>query len=196
MANYAKDRAFTDFIHQNLALPQIYTPLHWEPIALDAHHAKYIDMMQGIDYVFQHAGHIKTVQERFRESKYERYADFTIRYRRDRNPHAERHKSEYYKMKADFFTYGITNCSKHELNKCTDFLKYAVVDLRMVYARIDSGDIIICNNKLHTCRIVHNKIECPINHNKDGSSSFFPIEIAMLVQLWGHELVITQKGFI
>jgi hypothetical protein len=196
MANYISDRAFTDHIHNNVAIPVIYNPINWTQVNLDPDDAVHIDMFQGIDYVFNHNGTTKTVQERFRERKYQQYSDFTIRYRRDGNMHSDRHQSEYYKMKADYFTYGITNCLKDDLSQCSDFLKYAIIDLRIVYSKIDAGDILIRDNGRNTCRIIDNKIECPVKFNTDGSSSFFPIEISFLIDLWGNDIIIAQKGFI
>jgi len=197
MAYYIKDRAFTDYIHRNLALSIIYTPINWTQVDLDNDYAEEIDMQQGIDYIFRDEnGNLKTVQERFREVKYQKYSDFTIRYRRDGNIHQDRHQSEYYKMKADYFTYGITNCYKTNLDRCTDFIKYAIIDLKKVYEKIDTGDIIIKDNGNNTCTLENNKIICPVKYNRDGSSSFFPIEISFLVQFWGEEIIVLQKGFI
>jgi len=197
MAHYSDDRAFTDHIHNNVAIPRIYNPIDWTQLILDAAEAERLDVHRGIDYIFEHDGEIKTVQERFRESTYQQYSDFTIRYRRDNNVHSERHESEYYKMKAEYITYGITNCLKNNTSKCTDFIKYAIVDLNKVYEHIDNELIIIRDNGRRTCRIINDKIiECPIIPNKDGSSSFFPIEISFLVKLWGDDMIIAQKGFI
>jgi len=197
MAPYIDDRAYTNYIHENVALPKIYSLINWQKVNLEQAYAEEIDMQQGIDYIFKDTnGQLKTVQERFRESKYQQYSDFTIRYRRDGNLHSSRRESEYYKMKADCFTYGITNCLKFNINQCTDFIKYAVIDLRKVYEKIDNGSIIIRDNKKNTCEIIDNNIICPVKYNHDGSSSFFPIEIAYLVKLWGNEIIIAQKGFL
>ncbi len=195
MANYTSDRAFTDMVHNNIALPKIYAPLNWQPYQLSAEKASEIDMFKGIDYVFTNDG-FRTVQERFREKKYQQYTDFTIRYRRDQNPLSERHPSEYYKMKAAYFVYGITNCLKEDITPCTDFIKYAVIDLKKVYEKLDNGDILIRDNGKNFCEIVDGKIICPVKYNKDGSSSFFPIEISFLVKLWGNDMLVAQKGFI
>ena len=195
MATYSSDRAFTDMVHTTLALPKIYAPLHWQPYILNAAKAVEIDMFKGIDYVFINDG-FKTVQERFRESKYQQYTDFTIRYRRDQNPLVERHLSEYYKMKAAYFVYGITNCLKDNFTACTDFIKYAVIDLQKVYEKLDDGSILIQDNGKHFCQIIDGKMVCPVKYNPDGSSSFFPIEISFLVKLWGADMLIAQKGFL
>lgn len=197
MAIYSDDRAYTNYIHTHVALPKIYNLIYWVQVCLDHKIAEEIDMQQGIDYVFKdRSGATKTVQERFRESKYQKYSDFTIRYRRDGNIHSDRRESEYFKMKADYFTYGITNGSKLKLTECTDFIKFAIIDLRKVYEKIDCGLILIRDNKKNTCFIGNGKIICPIKYNKDGSSSFFPIDISYLVRLWGSEIIIFQKGFI
>ncbi len=196
MANYSNDKAFTDYVHNNIALSKIYQPINWLPFKLDEQKAKEIDMFKGIDYVFTCNGNYKTVQERFRESKYQQYTDFTIRYRRDGNMNAERRESEYYKMKADYFVYGITNCLKENITQCKDFIKYAIIDLKTVYAKIDNGDIIIKDNRQNKCSLNGSVIECPVKYNIDGSSSFFPIEISMLVKLWGNQIIVAQKGFI
>ncbi len=88
MAPYIDDKKFTDYIHEHIAIPKIYQPLKWQKTNLDKEKEKEFDMQQGIDYVFKDtAGNLIKVQERFRESKYEEYSDFTIRYRRDRNSH-------------------------------------------------------------------------------------------------------------
>ncbi|WP_179345152.1 hypothetical protein [Winogradskyella ursingii] len=197
MTKYNKDRAFTDYVHKNLAVPLIYNSLQWTEVQLKRDYAKYIDMMDGIDYVFRNGDSIMSVQERFREEKYKSFADFTIRYRRDQNKIEDRHESEYYKMKAHYFTYGIINSSKKNVVESSDFIKYAIIDLKKVYKKIDSGDIFISDNNKNRCEIINNsKIECPVKYNPDGSSSFFPIDISYLVKLWGNDMVIAQKGFL
>jgi hypothetical protein len=197
MSKYSKDRAFTDYVHQNLALPLIYEPLNWNEVQLRKDYAKYIDMMDGIDYVFRNGDKIMSVQERFREKQYQSFNDFTIRYRRDSNKVEERHESEYYKMKAHYFTYGIINSSKEKIDRSTTFLKYAIIDLRKVYDKLDSRDIFISDNNQNKCKIIDgNRIECPVKYNSDGSSSFFPIDISFLVKLWGDEMLVTQQGFL
>ncbi|WP_179338510.1 hypothetical protein [Winogradskyella ludwigii] len=197
MSSYKNDRAFTDYVHKNIALPNIYAPIQWQEVKLKKEYAKHIDMMDGIDYVFRTENAIKSVQERFREEKYKVFTDFTIRYRRDENKHEERHESEYFKMKAHYFTYGILDSSKKEINNASKFLKYAIIDLKKVYDKLDSGYIFISDNGKNKCQIVDgNRIECPVKYNTDGSSSFFPIDITYLVKLWGDDMLIAQKGFL
>ncbi len=197
MSKYKNDRAFTDYVHKNLARPLIYKTLQWTEVQLRKDYANYLDMMDGIDYVFRNGDNILSVQERFREEKYKDFSDFTIRYRRDKNKVEERHESEYYKMKAHYFTYGIIDSSKNDVKNASGFVKYAIIDLKKVYEKLDSNAIFISDNKKNKCEIVDgNRIECPVKYNKDGSSSFFPIDISYLVKLWGEEMIVTQKGFL
>ncbi len=197
MSKYNNDRAFTDYVHKNLALPLIYKPLNWTEVQLRKDYAKYIDMMDGIDFVFRFGNSIMSVQERFREEHYKDFSDFTIRYRRDENSVTERHESEYYKMKAHYFTYGIIDSSKNDVKNASGFIKYAIIDLKKVYEKLDSNAIFISDNGKNVCEIVEgNRIECPVKYNSDGSSSFFPIDISFLTQLWGERMIIAQKGFL
>lgn len=193
---YSTDRAFTNYIHKYIATPIIYDPLKWEKVQLKPDYAKHIDMLNGIDYVFRKGDEIKTVQERFRDVSYKNYNDFTIRYRRDTNKNNDRKESEYYKLKAHYFVYGIIDASKTDVKSAKDFIKYAIIDLKKVYDKLDSNAIYIKDNGENKCRIIDNKIECPVQYNKDGSSSFFPIDISYLVELWGEDMLITQKGFL
>lgn len=195
--SYSPDRAFTDFIHQQLALPIIYERLGWKPIMLPTQQAISMDMDHGIDYVFeQPSGKIVAVQERFREVKYKDFADFTIRYRRDTNKILQRQESEYYKMKSDFFVYGITNGWKKNIEGITNFEKYAVINMAGVYRKIEEGFIQIQDNGRNHCSLTGNNIICPVKYNQDGSSSFFPVDIRYLARLWGTDLIVAQKGFL
>jgi hypothetical protein len=153
--------------------------------------------MDGIDYVFRINNSVMSVQERFREEQYKAYSDFTIRYRRDENKIENRHESEYYKMKAHYFTYGIIDSSKSDVKNASEFIKYAIIDLKKVYEKLDAGAIYISDNNENRCKIVDgNRIECPIKYNSDGSSSFFPIDITYLVRIWGEDMLVAQKGFL
>lgn len=196
MSNYITDRKFTDYVHRNIALPTVYSLLGWKEAKVDKDWLRRLDMNQGIDYVLEKDGELMTVQERFREIKYQQYTDFTIRYRRDGNYHKERVKSEFYKIDAHYFTYGITNCNKHDLSICSQFVKVAIIDLEKVFDKIDNGDIIVKNNGKRTCYIDNGKLICPIIPNHDDSSSFVPLDIPMLTKLWGSDVLIYNKGFL
>lgn len=80
--------------------------------------------------------------------------------------------------------------------ECTDFVKFAVIDLNNVSDNIKNNQIIIEDNGHKTCEIREGKLICPVKYNRDGSSTFVPIYIANLVKLWGNELIISQKGFV
>lgn len=195
MSNYIIDRQYTDYIHENVAIPMVYEKLGWKELHVDKKQLEGLDIDYGTDYIFTKNGLLMTVQERFRESKYKNYTDFTIRYRRDYNKHEERKESEYYKMKAQYFTYGITNCLKEDLSICSNFLKVAVIDLHKIYDKIDSGDIVIRNDGSKLCSIENNQLICPVIPNRDGSSSFIPFDIPSLVKLFGKDVVLYSKGF-
>lgn len=196
MSNYQSDRMFTNFVHEHIAIPNIYDPIHWKKVPMDHSRDQRLDMTYGIDYVFEVEGEFKTVQERFRERKYAHYSDFTIRYRRDDHPDASRRHSEFYKMKAQYFTYGILDCDKAEVHAGATFLKYALIDLKMVYKKIDDKQILIVDNKRNRCEKKDGQMLCPVQFNRDRSSSFFPIDIRLLNELWGGETIIIQKGFL
>ncbi len=193
---YQSDQSFSDDIHWRLAMTQIYEPLGWSAVRMKPEQARLLDISEGIDYVFlNETGQITTVQERFREAKYQTYNDFTIRYRRDQSPNESRHESEFYKIKADYFVYGIADGNK-TISPAKDFIKFAVIDLKFIQTKIDTGHIQIRGDlRQKTCRIENNRLLCPINQNFDGSSNFFPIDIQLLAQLWGNEPILFQKGF-
>ncbi|MDB9782487.1 hypothetical protein OAB88_05230 [Winogradskyella sp.] len=61
MSKYQKDRDFTDYVHAKLAVPLIYKDLNWKEVKLKKDYAKYIDMTDGIDYIFRNGDSIMTV---------------------------------------------------------------------------------------------------------------------------------------
>lgn len=200
MAMYANDRNFTDYVHQHLALPRIYAPLGWAQKNVEAQHLQTIDMHEGIDYVFadQNKREI-AVQERFRDNFYQNYNDCTLRYRRDSNPDASRHASEFFKIKADYLVYGITNGSKFldKRHTLTDFLKYVVVDLKILYHQINLGLIVPSRNGKNFSKIENGKMIVPIKDNRDDSSSFVAFDIQQLHQLFGNQhIIVAQKGYL
>jgi hypothetical protein len=194
---YASDRTFTDYVHHHLAVPLIYQPLGWAPVSVPSQEAIALDIGYGIDYIFEDGnGQRKNIQERFREAKYRTYTDFTIRYRRDGNRYADRRASEFYKMKAGWFVYGITNGSKAHPEELTGFEKYAVVDLEKVYRKMEQGWVVIRDNRQQICTVEEGRLICPIKYNQDGSSSFFPVDIGLLARLWPGEMLLAQYGFV
>ena len=135
------------------------------------------------------------MQERFREAKYSHYNDFTLRYRRDYNRHDSRKESEFYKIKANYHVYGIIDTSKNNYQNATNFIKFVVIDLKKIFNLISEKKIIIENRKDIRCIIEKNSLICPVNHNRDGSSSFVPFDILLLHKLFEDELFILQKGY-
>lgn len=193
---YGFDRKFTDTVHKNLTSKIIYPKLNWEEQDIDEAERERIDMEDGVDYVFtdNSSGETVNVQERFREEKYRVYTDFTIRYEREFNRHADRKFSEFYKIIADYMVYGTINSTKKEVEKATGFIKYGVIDLRIIKRLLDSGEIIIDRSVKYKCVNINGKIHCPVNYNGDGSSSFIPIDIVLLKDLHP-EAIVMQQGF-
>ncbi len=185
MSNYSSDRKFTDYIHKNLARRYIYPSLGWEEVTLVGECAEFCDMNVGIDYFFKNTkNQIITVQERFRESRYSIYDDFTLRYRREHNTHQDRIKSEFYKIKAQYMVYGIANCKKENWESCTSLLKYAVIDLDMVKRLIKEEKIIIDGEMGGYISTLENGvIRVPVVSNRDMSSSFLPINVRDLREI-------------
>ena len=196
---YNFDRNFTNFVHDNLAINQIYRPIGWLPQTLNTKMTTNVDMNNGVDYflIDTNSNRIVTVQERFREVKYKNYNDFTIRFEREYNPHEERRLSEYYKLNAYYFVYGIIDADKFNVSENSQFLKYAIIDLNILKEIMDEG-LIVINRELKslTCKIINGVINCPVNYNRDGSSSFFPIDIKMLADLFPNSgVIVCKKGF-
>ncbi|WP_115461897.1 hypothetical protein [Winogradskyella aurantiaca] len=197
MSRFKSDKAFTDYVHTHIAGSKIYEPMGWKQVNFNDSYGLHIDKSDGIDYVFLKEDQLITVQERFREARYKTYTDFTIRYRRDHHKEETHHQSEFYKLKAQYFVYGIVNGQKNDLSSNSGFLKYAVIDLKQFYEKIDKGDIRITDQNLMHSRIVEDGIiECPVIANRDRSSSFVPIDIVQLLDLFQDEVVISQQGFI
>ncbi len=195
--NYKEDRGFTDFIHKKIAISKIYDVLGWSEYDVGEVESVRADLFEGIDYHFQdEEGNIITTQERFRDSYYQQYNDFTIRFEREYNPHEERRQSEFYKINADYFVYGITNGSKFRKNEITDYIKFAVVDLHVVRQLIEDGRIYINRAFRGVCRMVGDVMHCPVNYNHDDSSSFFPVDVQLLLDYFSeYNPVLFQKGF-
>lgn len=200
--SYPNDRGFTEYVHEKIAMEKIYKQLGWTKLKLDEEEKNKLDIEKGIDRIFQtKEGDIVTVQERFRTENYKNYNDFTIRYTRENNPNDNRKKSEFFKIEADYFVYGITNCKDNSDRKCKDFIKFIVLDYRIIKEMIDDGKIMISENlEKNTSEIQNGIIKVPIKTNWDGSSEFIPIQIDHLKK--SSELckkyknvIVLQKGF-
>lgn len=195
MSKYEEDRRFTNFIHEKIALKNIYQRLNWKIKENDSN-SEFLDVHKGIDYFFYNKNHeIISVQERFRDKKYSSFNDVTIRYRRDYNLDSSRIKSEFYKMEADYHVYGIVNVDKNFYQDASNFIKFAVIDLNKIYEKIENKEIIIGGINGYKCIIKDSKLICPIIKNKDFSSSFFPIDVIFLHNLFKYDCIVIQKGY-
>ena len=144
--SYHQDRTFTDFVHRQIALPDVYQSLGWEPVRLSHSEKEELDIQHGIDRVFsQPDGRLVTIQERFRIARYAKYQDVTFRYRRDRHQHSARRYSEFYKIKADYLLYGILDKDTKVLEQLegATFQKIALLQLDLLWQKLDSGEAII-----------------------------------------------------
>lgn len=158
-----------------------------------------IDTQNAVDYVAIDKNRLKTIkiQERFREQKYSNYTDFTIRYKRDYNKHEERKLSEFFKLDADYFVYGIIDADKYRVEEATKFLKYCVIDVNKLKELIDS-ELIVVDEKsgMKRCFVREDKMICPVIQNHDYSSSFIPVDILLLSTLFEDEnVIVLQEGF-
>lgn len=197
---YSSDRSFSDIVHDSLALNLIYPKLNWEIQDLNAKILENIDLTNAVDYVAIDKNNMKiiTIQERFREVRYSNYNDFTIRYKREFNQHEERKLSEYFKLDVDYFVYGIIDRNKHDVLKAKKFIKFCIININEFKNLIDQGKIKILENTNKKRCYVDNKILiCPVIQNYDFSSSFFPVDIVLLMGLFKTEnVVLFQEGFL
>jgi hypothetical protein len=195
---YSDDRSFTDFVHTQLAVPQVYQYLGWKEKKVDSKTLLSLDLHEGVDYIFENQYNKEIlVQERFRDEYYKNYQDCTLRYRRDANVDSSRHQSEFYKVKADYLVYGITNGSKfpEKRHTLTHFLKIVVLDLKILFHNFDKG-LITPKYGYKSSNIVDGKMIAPIIDNHDDSSSFVAFDVSQLHQLFGKKgIILFQKGF-
>lgn len=190
---YDYDRAFTNYIHKKFAVPIIYKALNWAPQTLNEYLQEIVDLNNGIDYfaIDLNRKSIVTIQERFREERYAGFNDITIRYEREFNDSPDRILSEFYKTKADYLMYGVVDAPKYDIERATGFVKYVILDLRILKKLFKNGQIIIDKDlKTYHCIEKNGKIVCPVNYNRDQSSSFIPIDIKLLKKLFFYTRVV------
>lgn len=194
---YDSDRAFTDKVHEGLAKDKIYSVLGWTQANYSM--LEHVDVQRGIDYMLiEQNGEllVHTVQERFRESKYASYGDFTLRYTRMQNQHENRRLSEFFKIEAEYMVYGIINQMKSEVDKADDFIKFAVIDMNRFLEKVDAGLIYVDVNHRSNSSIIDGRLVGGYNENRDRSSEFVAFNIDQLIRLFGEEMVLLQKGFV
>ena len=194
---YRQDRTFTDFVHQQIALPNVYQPLGWEPVRLSHAEKEELDMQHGIDRVFsQSDGKLVTVQERFRIARYANYQDVTFRYRRDQHQNSAQRYSEFYKIKANYLLYGILDKDTKVLEQLegATFQKIALLRLDLLWQKLATGEAVIDETTTGRSQWKDGKMIIPVNHNRDGSSSFIAWDIPTIVRQWP-SIVLWQQGF-
>ena len=198
MSKYQSDRVFTDYVFNNLAKEMIYPELNWKEIKIDEKKLEELDINNGIDTIIENENNETFgVQYRFRDKFYSSYNDFTLRYKREYNKNKERVMSEFFKIKAKYFLYGISNGKKYEdkLDTNTAFLKWAIIDLDKLLNAIDNGLIVIDEGMRDiTCQLKNGIMLCPINNNRDNSSSFVPFDIPILNKI-SNDIVVASSGF-
>lgn len=204
MSNYQSDRNFTDYVFNKLAKPIIYTEMNWSEYSVDKDFLEKVDLERGIDgYIRLPNDGVSTVQYRFRDSFYKDYNDVTLRYEREHNSNPNRRKSEFFKIEAEFLIYGITNGRKFsdKITTNTKFEKWAIIDINQLKKAIDDKKILIDPNlKSIQCELRNEIMICPVNQNKDNSSSFVPFSIPILKKVASNIIKISygfdedQKG--
>lgn len=202
-SNYQSDQAFTDFVHDKLAVPIIYHEMGWKPTTTEDSYQDKRDKKDGIDYQAEdHQGMKVTIQERFRDAFYAKYNDFTIRYTREHSLRPGEQKSEFFKIDATYFVYGITNGSKFNNNTVTDFIKYIVFDVNQLKNLFRVGTIRVPDRFQRFSEIKEvdgkNVLYTAKNSNPDRSSEFIAIDPQKLKEVLGDSIshvVIMQKGF-
>ncbi len=199
MNDYNSDRGFTDFIHNKLALKIIYAKMDWlvqDNDVLNDRLRTNIDMNNAVDYIAVDSNRqVIIIQERFRDEYYKNYNDFTIRYMRPENQHEERRLSEYFKLDANYFIYGITDTSKFKYKNASKFLKYAILNLRILKENIAKG-IVVIDESLggKSCKEENGVMRCPIIANTDHSSNFVPFDIIILSRI-APDVIVYQEGY-
>ncbi|MFS0982430.1 hypothetical protein [Enterococcus casseliflavus] len=206
MSNYNSDRSFTDYVHVNLAVPIIYSKLEWNCLPLHTDYTNQRDMQDGIDYqATDEHGFKITIQERFRDAFYADRNDFTMRYTRENSLRENEQKSEFFKIDATYFIYGITNGKKFAdaRHTLTGIIRYVVVDVNELKNLFRKGIIKVPNGIQYSSRIVNDENGRQVLYtaklaNRDGSSEFIAIDPAQLRQILGQNIsnvIIDQIGF-
>lgn len=120
---------YTEKIHNQIAVPRFYNKRGF--INVKSEVGTYADLQEGIDYTAVIGENHVTIQERFRRYQYRNFGDITFRY----DSKVGNSIREYFKIKADFFLYGIAN-------KTEDDFEWAVlVCVPELIEAIESGKI-------------------------------------------------------
>lgn len=196
MSDYSSNRSFTDYVHNTHALSEVYKFLQWQPCNIDPVIAVELDNKHGIDYLFYCPRRgLVSVQERFRDGSADWSSDVTIRYTRPHSTRPNEKKSEFFKMKADVMLYGVIDGNKNDFSSIKKLKKYVMLDLKKLYEKFDSGEIVISKIKTSSCRVYKDKLIVPEIKSPDGLSTFLAIDVVMLVDLFGPDMFVDQKGY-
>lgn len=205
MTVYNEDRSFTDYVHTNLAVPIIYKKLNWQETHTDTSYDDQRDKKDGIDYqAVDKTGFKVTIQERFRDEYCKIYNDFTIRYTRDNSQREEEKQSEFFKIDASYFIYGVTNGKKFsdKRHTLTDFIKYVVFDVNSLKNLFRHGVIKVPSKFTYYSEIKNEDGKKVLYtakiKNPDLSSEFIAIDPKKLSEILGSDIskvIIEQKGY-
>lgn len=171
MAPYGNDRAWTNSIHDRLAVSEYMR--HGFRSVRPANSSD--DMLHGIDYWADNGTFEVPVQERFRRTDQASFRDITFRYTRS-NSASERQKlSEWFKLDAAYMLNGAVNSNE------SGFLWLAFLDLSL----FDHLVLVPKSQREIGSRsfIQNDAIVVPIMSNRDGSSEFIAISIDDIAKL-------------
>ena len=202
MSTYSNNRAFSDYVFKHLAIPHVYPYMKWQPHHINAALLEQLDLQQGIDAIaLTEQGQAISIQYRFRDQFYgNKYSDVTLRYQREHHPNPFAHQSEFFKINADYLLYGVSNGKSFPdaLPSNTQLTKWAIIDIKKLKQAIDKQIIIIGSPTIKgiQCQWLNQQLHCPINQNRDYSSSFVPFDVPLMAQhLSSYGIVVYAHGF-
>lgn len=195
------DWKFSDKVHQYVLENEIYNH-HFFNLKEVTKATKREDQDEGIDYWAVCSDGRYSIQERFRElSKYTKNSlEFTLRYERNGSISNNQKKSEFFKIKANYLLYGITENQKVD-SKITGLKRFVFINIQELYKEINNGNIIIDENKENRLEPYVNKenIPCAIvkkNHeNKSGNSSLVIFNVSHLYEI-NKNIVFSSEGYL
>lgn len=127
--NIQSELGYTEKIHNQIAIPRFYNPYGFVNVKSEV--GSLADLRDGIDYTAVFEGTLYTIQERFRRHQYKGYGDITFRY----DSKSNNVMREYFKIKADYFLYGIANIAED------DFEWAVLVNVPKLIRAIEDGNI-------------------------------------------------------
>lgn len=198
--NFNTRKEFTDKVHAEMA-PNVYKYLNWKLDDGNSRGNEYLkeaNIVDGIDYYVENEdGYHRTIQERFRRSnKAGHYNDITLRYQYPEN--TKKINSEWFKITADYFLYGVVPVEKtSDVTSSVKFTKLVVIDLRCFSRLVDKGKIKIGNGKesyIDKNGILYSGINRNKKRQGDNPSTFVSFNVMDLYKL-DAELIVTEHGY-